>query len=172
MPSSLAKPRQVILAISIALSLISCSGRKSGEALAAPNFELKDLSGNTVRLDSFKGHPVLLDFWATWCGPCRVSIPMVEDFYMRHQKDGLIVLGMNMDDDTSGVFGFVKHFKMTYPVLFAAASSVPSDYEVDGIPQFVFIDTNGQVVDRYQGFSEQMSSLWEDDLQKASKSTH
>ena len=73
---------------------------------AAPNFELKDLSGNTVRLDSFKGHPVLLDFWATWCGPCRMSIPLVEEFYASHKSEGrLIVLGMNMDDDTStGVY--------------------------------------------------------------------
>ena len=87
--------------------------------VVAPNFELKDLSGNTVRLNSFKGHPVLLDFWATWCGPCRMSIPLVQEFYMRHKSEGLEVLGLNMDDDPSGVYGFVKQFKMTYPVLFA-----------------------------------------------------
>ena len=91
--------------------------------VAAPNFELKDLSGNTVRLESFRGHPVLLDFWATWCGPCRMSIPMVQISTPAIKTRGLVVLGMNMDDEPSGVYGFVKHFKMTYPVLFAGNSS-------------------------------------------------
>ncbi len=154
------------------LFLTACSSSRRDELSAAPNFELKDLSGNVVRLDSFRGHPVFLDFWATWCGPCRMSIPMVQDFYMRHKVDGLVVLGMNMDDDPSGVFGFVKKFKMTYPVLFAAESSAPGDYEVDGIPHFVFIDTQGRVFDRYQGFSPQMIDLWEEDLRKALKNTN
>src|SRR5882672_7332532 len=107
--------------------LTACSNSRRSEVIAAPNFELKDLSGNTVRLESFRGHPVLLDFWATWCGPCRMSIPMVQQFYMRHKDEGLVVLGLNMDDEPSGVFGFVKHFQMTYPVLFAGNSAVPGD---------------------------------------------
>jgi thiol-disulfide isomerase/thioredoxin len=152
------------------LLLTACSNSHRGEVSAAPNFELQDLSGNVVRLESFRGHPVFLDFWATWCGPCRMSIPMVQDFYARHKAEGLVVIGMNMDDDPSGVYGFVKKFKMTYPVVFAAESTAPGDYEVEGIPHFVFIDKKGQVFDRYQGFSPQMIDLWEDDLQKALKS--
>ena len=140
--------------------------------MAAPNFELKDLAGNVVRLDSFKGHPVLLDFWATWCGPCRMSIPMVQEFYAHHKDQGLVVLGINMDDDMSGVYGFVKKFKMTYPVLFAGGSSIPTDYEVEGIPQFVFIDPNGRILRRYQGFSPAMVDAWEEDLKNALKATH
>src|ERR1700689_4864587 len=112
--------------------LAACSRSRRSEVIAAaPNFELRDLSGNVVRLESFRGHPVLLDFWATWCGPCRMSIPKVQEFYMRHKDEGLVVLGMNMDDEPSGVFGFVKHFKMTYPVLFAGNSSAPGDYDVE-----------------------------------------
>ena len=177
MPCSSAKPstfrglRPLSLLLAVAL-LTACSSNKRGEVVAAPNFELKDLSGNVVRLESFRGHPVLLDFWATWCGPCRMSIPMVQEFYMKHKAEGLVVLGMNMDDDPTGVYGFVKHFKMTYPVLFAASSSAGSDYEVDGIPHFVFIDTKGNVIDRYQGFSEQMVGAWEEDLQNALKTSH
>src|ERR1700730_5834470 len=105
--------------------LAACSSNRRNEVIAAPNFELKDLSGDTVRLESFKGHPVLLDFWATWCGPCRMSIPKVQEFYMRHQDEGVVVLGLNLDDEPSGVYGFVNRFKMTYPVLFAGNSSVP-----------------------------------------------
>ncbi len=151
--------------------LTACSSSRRSEVIAAPNFELKDLSGNTVRLESFRGHPILLDFWATWCGPCRMSIPLVQEFYAQHKDEGLVVLGLNMDDDPSGVYGFVKKFKMTYPVLFAANTSVPSDYEVQGIPHFAFIDPNGHILRIYQGFSYEMVRAWEEDFQSTQKKT-
>ena len=164
---------RLFLATLVAAGLLAaCGGGRRNEVIAAPNFELKDLSGNTVRLESFRGHPVLLDFWATWCGPCRMSIPLVQEFYMRHKDEGMVVLGLNMDDDPAGVFGFVKHFKMTYPVLFAANSTVPSDYEVDGIPHFVFIDTEGHILQIYQGFSVEMPTYWERDFQVSLKKSH
>jgi thiol-disulfide isomerase/thioredoxin len=168
--SAKAKP-VIALAVLIALGS-ACSSNRRNQVIAAPNFELKDLSGNTVRLDSFKGHPVLLDFWATWCGPCRMSIPMVQEFYARHKAEGLVVLGLNMDDEPSGVFGFVKMFKMTYPVLFAGNSSVPGDYEVDGIPHFVFIGPDGHIMQVYAGFAPEMAQNWEEDLQAALKKAH
>jgi cytochrome c biogenesis protein CcmG/thiol:disulfide interchange protein DsbE len=168
---SVKKPKkQSLAALGIALALLaSCRSSHSGQIQSAANFELKDLSGNTVRLESFRGHPVLLDFWATWCGPCRMSIPLVQEFYMRHKKEGLMVLGLNMDDEPSGVYGFVKQFHMTYPVLFAGNSSVPNDYEVEGIPHFVFIDPQGHILRVYQGFSPDMVGGWEEDLAAANK---
>jgi thiol-disulfide isomerase/thioredoxin len=167
-----ARPFLAILLSAVLVTACRLHGEKHNPVIIAPNFELKDLSGNKVRLDAFRGHPVLLDFWATWCGPCRMSIPIVEEFYQRHQKDGLVVLGMNIDDEPAGVFGFVKHFNMTYPVLFAANSSTPSDYEVDGIPYFVFIDEKGQILQIYQGFNPEMLGSWEDVLQFALKNNH
>ena len=98
-----------------------------------------------------------------------MSIPLVQDFYARHKDEGLVVLGLNMDDEPSGVYGFVKQFKMTYPVLLAGNSSVPGDYEVDGIPHFVFIDGKGRILQVYSGFSYSMVRDWEDQLQTALK---
>jgi thiol-disulfide isomerase/thioredoxin len=153
--------------IGLAIGLLASCSSSRHRVVAAPNFELKDLSGNTVRLESYLGHPILLDFWATWCGPCRMSIPMVQEFYARHKSEGMVVLGLNIDDDPSGVYGFVKEFKMTYPVLLAGNSSVPGDYEVEGIPHFVFIDREGHVERVYQGFGPDMPGLWEEDLKAA-----
>ncbi len=144
--------------------LMGCS-RKTTQATQAPDFTLKDLSGKNVTLSSFKGRPVLLDFWATWCGPCRMSIPYVQAFYQKHQAEGLVVLGVNMDEDPSQVPEFVKYLKMTYPVLLAAGTSVPQDYGVEGIPSFVIINQEGRVVRRYQGFGQSMLLQWESDLQ-------
>ena len=145
-----------------------CRSSRSFSAEKAPNFELKDLSGNLVRLDSFRGHPVLLDFWATWCGPCQMSIPMVQAFYARHKAEGVMVLGLNVDDEPSGVLAFVKHFRMQYPVLYAGDSAVYSDYEIDGIPTFIFIDAEGRIVKRFDGFSPEMVEAWEVLAQKFS----
>jgi thiol-disulfide isomerase/thioredoxin len=164
-----AKTRTLLTLVAAVTLLGACSRGRRNQVIAAPNFELKDLSGNVVRLESFRGHPVLLDFWATWCGPCRMSIPLVQEFYKRHEAEGVVVLGLNMDDDPSGVYGFVKQFKMTYPVLFAGNSSVPSDYEVEGIPHFVFIDPDGRIVQVYSGFSYAMIDSWERDFQNTVK---
>ncbi len=170
MRSWLVEDSRALIGLALLTGLLaSCSSGRTGQNQAAPNFELKDLSGNTVRLESYRGHPVLLDFWATWCGPCRMSIPLVQAFYARHKSEGMMVLGLNIDDEPSGVYGFVKLFKMTYPVVFAGNSSVPSDYEVEGIPHFVFIDPQGRVVRVYQGFSPDMVGAWEEDFAAVQK---
>jgi thiol-disulfide isomerase/thioredoxin len=161
-----AKRRPLALAGLAVGVLAACSSSRGGTSVNAPNFELKDLSGNLVRLESFRGHPVLIDFWATWCGPCRISIPMVQEFYRRHKDEGVVVLGVNVDDDPTPVYPFVKEFGMTYPVLLAGSSNVSSDYEVGGLPHFVLVDPQGRIADRYEGFSMRMVSLWEDDLQR------
>jgi len=161
MPFSSAKRlRAGVVAVTL---LAGCSNARSGPT-AAPGFELKDLSGQTVTLESFRGHPVFLDFWATWCGPCRMSIPMVQKFYQQHKAEGLVVLGMNVDDDPHDVYAFVKHFGMTYPVLLAGNSATQGDYQVEGIPNFVFIDQNGKIADHFEGFSMEMPAVWEADL--------
>lgn len=156
-----------VFAVLSLVSLVACSSARHGEMSEAPNFELKDLSGKSITLDSYRGRPVLLDFWATWCGPCRMSIPLVQEFYSRHKDERFVVLGLNMDDDLSGVFSFVKKYKMTYPVLFAANSSAPGDYQIEGLPHFVFVDPRGRVLQIYQGFYPDIAKQWEENLKLA-----
>jgi cytochrome c biogenesis protein CcmG, thiol:disulfide interchange protein DsbE len=152
-----------VLVLSVGVILGGCGSRNAPDA-TAPAFELKDLSGNRVSLSALKGKPVVLDFWATWCGPCRVSIPMLQAFYQKHKSEGLMVLGVNMDDDPSQVFPFVKNVGITYPVLYGGASDVGSLYGVQGLPTFVFIDKEGKVAARFEGFSREMLGAWEDVL--------
>ena len=134
--------------------MAGCGGQSGPRSpIQAPDFELKDLSGKTVRLSQFRGHPVLLDFWATWCAPCVYSIPGTQAFYEKNKAKGLVVLGINMNDDPAEVFPFVKQMKMTYPVLYAATSSVPAQYAMEGLPLFIVVDPAGNVTRRYDGFS-------------------
>jgi thiol-disulfide isomerase/thioredoxin len=148
--------------------LAALSGCRSRQAVTAPDFTLKDLSGKTVHLADFRGHPVLLDFWATWCGPCRMSIPLVQKFYQDHKDQGLVVLGMNVDEDRSSVYPFVQRFQMTYPVLYAADSSMSDAFGVEGIPTFILLDAQGRIIRRYDGFSMDMPEAWAYELQRLS----
>lgn len=150
--------------ILLSLSLVACVSRSG--PVPAPGFSLKDLSGNTVTLDALRGHPVFLDFWATWCAPCQISMPLVEAFYKRHKGQGLVVLGMNVDEDPSVVYPFVKRHQIHYPVVLAGASPISESYRVDGIPMFFMIDPQGRIVRRFEGVNEDMPQEWESELQR------
>ena len=93
-----------------------------------------------------------------------MSIPAVDALYKKHKDDGLIVLGLNMDDEPTPVYPFVKQFEMSYPVLFAGNTTVASDYQMDGIPMFILIAPDGHVIDRFDGYSPEMPDLWEKEL--------
>ena len=143
-------------AVSFLVSVLlvgGCHKSESSKSFFAPDFELRDTTGKTVHLSQFRGHPVLLDFWATWCGPCLMSIPSTEKFYEANKGKGLVVLGLNMDDDPSDITAFVKHMGITYPVLYAGASTVPGRYALEGLPLFIVVDSEGRVISRYDGFS-------------------
>ncbi len=95
----------------------------SGAKPANLNFTLKDLNGNDVKLDAYRGQVILLDFWATWCGPCKVEIPWFVDFQARYGKQGLQVVGISVDDTIEKLRPYAAQFKMNYPVLQAATRS-------------------------------------------------
>jgi thiol-disulfide isomerase/thioredoxin len=84
----------------------------------APKLVLKDLQGNTVDLEALKGKVVIVDFWATWCEPCQIMIPWLEEFHNRYASQGLEIVGVSMDDDIKDVKPFVDKAKMNYPILF------------------------------------------------------
>ena len=157
--------RLFAVSLFVLTTLIGCKA-KPFQPVQAPDFSLKDLSGKTVTLSSLRGHPVMLDFWATWCGPCQISIPLVQHFYQAHKDQGLMVIGVNVDEDPSGVYPFVKHFKISYPVVHAGGTSVPEDYHVEGIPLFIFINKEGRIVKRFDGFRPDMAEDWEFEFQQ------
>jgi peroxiredoxin len=133
-------------------------GKSKASDKKAPAFSLREITGETVSLDQYKGKIVLLDFWATWCPPCRESIPELIALQKKYREKGLVVLGISMDDphsvSESDLASFKKHFKINYKILRASAKVV-KDYfgkENISIPTMVFIDPEGKIVGKHVGF--------------------
>lgn len=113
---------------------------------AAPDFELKSLAGETIRLSDFKGKPILLNFWATWCGPCRAEFPELQSAAVEY-KDKVVIIGINMttNDTPNQVPAFVAEFGVTFPIALDETGEVSRAYQVMGLPTSVFIDRDGIV---------------------------
>lgn len=146
--------RRILVIVS--LLLLSSAGTGLSEASdigkAAPVFELKDLEGKKVSLADFKGKVILLNFWATWCAPCKAEMPSIENLYKRFKDKGLIVIGVSVDNSETTVRSFVKEKGLTFPILLDKGKEVSfDDYGVIGLPVTFLIDKKGIIVDKVFG---------------------
>ncbi len=114
--------------------------------MPAPAFSVKDLGGKTITLDGLKGKVVVLNFWATWCGPCRAEIPDFVQVYNENKSKGLEIVGVSVDTTSAGqVPGFVEKNKVTYPVAMMTKKIVEDYAPIDAIPTTFIIDKTGRV---------------------------
>ncbi len=111
----------------------------------APDFALRDLEGNEVRLSDYRGRTVLLTFWATWCGPCRLEMPTFEGRYQEFKDDGFTVLGLNYDEPVEDVSVFRDELGLSFPLLLDPGGSVQQLYRIRGYPSSIFVDPQGVV---------------------------
>ena len=120
----------------------------------APNFELKDVNGKTVQLADFKGKVVLLDFWATWCGPCQIEIPWFVDFERKYRDQGFVVIGVAMDDEGwTVVKPFIEQMKVNYRVVVGNDHVADLYGGIDALPTTLIIDRDGRVASVHLGLS-------------------
>ncbi len=119
------------------------------------NFTLKDVAGKDVKLASLKGKVVLLDFWATWCGPCKIEIPWFIEFQQKYGKDGLQVVGVSIDDTVEKLKPYAAQMKMNYTVLQGLDQDAMQDAygPLFGIPVTVLISRDGRMCHKHVGLS-------------------
>ncbi len=112
----------------------------------APQFELKTFDGQTVRLADLKGKPVVLNFWASWCGPCRAEAPALQTLWEKYKDRGLIVLGVDYVDTETEAKKFMQEFGMTYPAGADVGTTIASQYKITGVPETYFITRDGKLL--------------------------
>ncbi len=117
----------------------------------APDFELPTLDGSTMRLSDLRGRPVVINFWATWCPPCRAEMPAIIREYQRYKGDGLIVLAVNQAESPTKVAAFRDEFGMPFPILLDEKMSVSDMYEIRFLPTTFFIAADGTIIDMVTG---------------------
>jgi thiol-disulfide isomerase/thioredoxin len=118
------------------------------------DFRLDDLGGKIVSLSSYRGDVVLLNFWATWCGPCRSEMGSIESLYSKFKDKGFVVLAVDLQEDPAAVSAFVKEFGLTFPVVLDRAGRVGYTYNARGIPTSYLINKKGEVTSGIVGAHE------------------
>ncbi|GAB4482370.1 MAG: TlpA disulfide reductase family protein [Thermodesulfovibrionales bacterium] len=159
--------RLLLIAVLLVSFLAACGRNETGlprstaaPGSPAPDFSLKSIDGETIVLSGLRGKVVLLEFWATWCPPCRESIPELADLYREYRERGFTVLGVSVDsaDDPSVMLSaFARDNGMAYPVLISSEEAVQA-YGVRSIPAVFLIDKQGRIVEASVGYSEQFRS--------------
>jgi len=154
--------RRLLLVMAIIFSLLGgchtqegAEGDKSLEIAdtgqKAPDMPMPGIEGGVVRLDSFKGKVIVLNFWATWCPPCRKEMPLLESTYKRYKEKGLVILGINYNEDRERVLKFTQEMGVTFPIILDKELKLTRKYGVLSLPATFFIDKKGIVRDQYKG---------------------
>ena len=145
--------RRTLIACCIAAPL-AAAAVPSGETLLnkqAPGFAVNDLEGRTVNLAAFRGKVVLLNFWATWCAPCRLEMPVFAAWQRQHAQQGFQVIGISMDDDAAPARRLIERLRLNYPSAMGDERLAAHYGGVLGLPLTFLIDRNGVVRARFQG---------------------
>lgn len=137
------------LAASVMLAFSASAGELSGPA---PDFTLQTRDGETVSLSDFAGEVVMINFWATWCGPCREEMPHLEALHRRYSSLGFRLLGVNVEEDTKNMSRFLADTPVTFEILLDPASDVSKLYDVVAMPSTVMVDRNGQMRYIHHGY--------------------
>lgn len=147
-------PRPPVAALSLALALaapaLAASAPPAGSA--APDFTLRAADGRNVRLEELRGQVVLVNFWATWCGPCREEMPRLNALYEKYRKSGFVLLGVNIDDDPHAALATAAKLGVSFPVLLDTDKKVSKLYDLSTMPSTVVIDRDGKMRFVHRGY--------------------
>jgi peroxiredoxin len=143
--------RAAVAAGALAVTSLGITSAGASASLA-PSFALPSRSGDTVSLAQLKGKVVMLNFWASWCGPCRQEMPLLEQMHKRYSALGFTLVGVNVDANSKDAEDWLSKTPVSFPVLFDRESKVSKMYDVSAMPSTVFIDRQGNVRYLHRGY--------------------
>jgi thiol-disulfide isomerase/thioredoxin len=118
----------------------------------APKFQLDSIGGKVVNLDQFKGQVVMINFWASWCGPCRTEMPILEKLHAKYKPMGFTMVGINVEPDPKLAVDWLKSTPVSFPILLDTKSEVSKLYQVAGMPSTVIVDRKGNLRWLHRGY--------------------
>jgi thiol-disulfide isomerase/thioredoxin len=144
--------RTFIVLLACVSTLLSFSAAADIVGQPAPDFALRSMKGPSMRLSEHLGEVVIINFWATWCGPCRQEMPLLDELYGKYQRAGLVLLSVNIDEAAEPAIEMAQTLKVSYPVLFDTRKEVSRAYDVSAMPVTVLVDRAGVVRYVSEGF--------------------
>jgi peroxiredoxin len=151
----------------LAMAMLAAAGAANAKAAPnapAPDFTLRQLDGANLRLGEQRGRVVMVNFWATWCGPCRVELPHLGRLHDKYRSAGFVLLGVNIDEDANAAKALASKLGLKFPVLFDSKKEVVAAYDLNAMPATVLIDRDGRVRHLHRGYKEGVEALYEQQL--------
>src|ERR1044071_2307627 len=138
----------------LALAVVCASALAASSQAPAPAFKLSGRGGKTIDLSQFKGQVVMINFWASWCGPCRKEMPLLEDIYKKYKPMGFTMLAVNVEPDTKAADAWLGKLAkpVTFPIAYDVDSKVSKLYKVETMPSTVIVDRKGNVRALHRGY--------------------
>lgn len=130
----------------------------------APDFALRSAAGDNLRLSEHRGQVVMINFWATWCGPCRQEMPKLDEIFARYEQAGFTLLGVNIDEDVERAQRLADELGVSFPLLFDDDQSVSRLYDVQAMPMTVMVDRSGKVRNVHYGYRPGMEQRYLDEV--------
>ena len=140
-----------------------------GDGEPAPNFTLNDADGNAVSLGDLKGQVVMINFWASWCGPCRQEMPLLEQIHRKYEPLGFTLLGVNVEENSADGQAFLKDRPVSFPVLYDPENGVSQLYDVVAMPSTVLIDRQGNIRYLHHGYKPGYENEYMDQIRALSR---
>ncbi|MEP6679010.1 MAG: TlpA disulfide reductase family protein [Betaproteobacteria bacterium] len=150
--------RRWLPALCAVLLAVPPLARAVAEGDAAPAFALPSATGDTVSLEGLRGKVVYVDFWASWCGPCRRSFPWMNAMHRKYGDKGLSIVAVNVDRKRADAERFLVQVPADFPIVYDAPGATPAAYGVKGMPSAYLIDATGRIVAVEQGFRDERAS--------------
>ncbi len=155
----------IVFSVAIALFLGLVTGQVVGEdKYRAPDFTLADENGQPVTLSELRGQVVMINFWASWCGPCRQEMPLLEQIHQRYEPLGFTLLAVNVEESSADGQAFLRERPVSFPVLYDPKNSISKLYDVVAMPSTVLIDRQGNVRYLHHGFKPGYENDYQDQV--------
>jgi peroxiredoxin len=148
----------------LGLLLAAATSTFASDESPAPDFTLTNRQGQAVSLSELRGKVVLINFWATWCGPCRTEMPLLEALYKRYEALGFELLGVNVEENSVNADAFLRESPVTFPILYDPKNQVSQLFEVAAMPSTVLVDREGNVRFLHHGYQPGYESTYQDQI--------